>query len=268
MNEYTSTLRSDSKRGSPFNKSTFPAQFKLSTDQNDGDKKKPELAAPFKTVPDSEGEDLLSAKGDKKAKSDTSRAPRKSNKPTTITPLAHGYYIFRFSISSPRGNVRQIICFDLHSIGLSSLYYRLYILNYFVLGILSITRSKSFFDFYCESSCPLINATSTEERPQKNFAFSASPQRKERGKWAHIAEIDESAHHSLSAVRFLGPDMWQPSYRVFRVTFEHILLEGRRLSSCQIAKSAKWNVGKGQKSERISQVSRQIFWLVWSNNKI
>lgn len=128
MNEYTSTLRSDSKRGSPFNKSTFPAQFKLSTDQNDGDKKKPELAAPFKTFPDSEGEDLLSAKGDKKAKSDTSRAPRKSNKPTTITPLAHGYYIFRFSISSPRGNVRQIICFDLHSFGLSSLYYRLYIL--------------------------------------------------------------------------------------------------------------------------------------------
>lgn len=168
MNEYTSTLRSDSKRGSPFNKSTFPAQFKLSTDQNDGDKKKPELAAPFKTFPDSEGEDLLSAKGDKKAKSDTSRAPRKSNKPTTITPLAHGYYIIRFSISSPRGNVRQIICFDLHSIGLSSLYYRLYILNYFVLGILSITRSKSFFSILLRKFLPAyqrdINWRTTAEK--------------------------------------------------------------------------------------------------------
>lgn len=268
MNEYTSTLRSDSKRGSPFNKSTFPAQLKLSTDQNDGDKKKPELAAPFKTFPDSEGEDLLSAKGNKKAKSDTSRAPRKSNKPTTITPLAHGYYIFRFSISSPRGNVRQIICFDLHSFGLSSLYYRLYILNYFVLGILSITRSKSFFfDFIAKVLARLSTRHQLKNDRRKISLFQH--RRKEKSvENEHIAEIDESAHHSLSAVRFLGPDMWQPSYRVFRVTFEHILLEGRRLSSCQIAKSAKWNVGKGQKSERISQVSRQIFRLVWSNNKI
>jgi len=48
--------------------------------------------------------------------------------------------------------------------------------------------------------------------------------------------------------------------RWFRTAF----FEGRHLSRCQIAKSAKWNVGKGQKFERISQVSRQIFRLVIS----
>jgi len=90
-----------------------------------------------------------------------------------------------------RGNVRQIICFDLHGFVSHYLHHLLY-RNILFLGILSITRSKSSWILYAKVLARLSTRHQLKERPQKFFAFSASPRKKRErvnGKWVYSWEI-------------------------------------------------------------------------------